>query len=481
MPTLTIIALSTPCTISLAALNACREAARLFVQTKETPCVNALRTEGIPFETMDDLYELAGDFDALNESIRERLFQALQNGDVAYAVAGGGMGDALYPLQSRAKMENVAARIIPGVSYARAALGASGLGADRLTIAAATALPAEPDTDTLFAIEQTDTRIRAGEVKLYLQEYYPDAHLVQLCRMREDGAYETEKLPLYALDRGEGFHATTVLIVPPAPLLKLERFGYRDLLKIMHILYSPGGCPWDAEQTHESLKKTMVEECYEVLDAIDKKDDFALSEELGDVLLQCVFHSEIAETEGRFNARDVSTEIVKKLIYRHPHIFADGTADTPDAVITRWEELKKKEKHFNTQTEVLEAVPNNLPALMRAAKVQKKAAQVGFDWDRAQDAIEKLKEETEELVEAIDEAGAVAEEMGDLLFAAVNVARLLKLEPEELLQNASAKFVSRFGKMEQLAMAKGSNLKDLTLAEQDLLWNAVKSEENSQK
>lgn len=479
MSTLTIAALSTPESITAAALAACRGARRLFVQTGSTPCAAPLA--GLPYTTMDDLYEQAEDFDALHARIADRLLDACKEGDVVYAVPGRGMGDADAALSEKAKAKGVALRRLPGAGYAEAALAAAGLGADRYAVCTAGALPAPPDPSAPLAVEEVDTPLRAGDVKLALLEYYPDAHPVLLCRMDEAGAYAPVSLPLYELDRQSGFHATTVLLIPPAELLSLNRFGYGELEAIMHRLRAPGGCLWDREQTHESLKKNLIEECYEVLDAIDTGDDDALCEELGDVLLQCVFHAEIAAEQRRFTGRDVTTGIVRKLIYRHPHIFGTGRADTADAVVTRWEELKKTEKHFETQTEVLRAVPRNLPALMRACKLQKKAAQVGFDWPDAYEAYLKIPEEASELAEAMNEGGNVAEELGDLLFAAVNVARLLHLDPEETLTLASEKFLRRFAAMESLAKEEGRSLEGMPLGDQEMLWQAVKSAENRQK
>ncbi len=481
MSVLTIAALSTPQSISVAALSCCKSAKTLFVQTADTPCLRPLRDAGLKFLSMDDLYEQAEDFDALNGAIAQRLLAACQTGDVVYAVPGRGMGEALTPLAAQARAAGVCVRALPGAGYAQSAIAQSGLGYDAFVTAAASALPASVDPCVLLAVEELDTRIRAGEVKLALLEYYPDAHPVQLCAMGEDGGYRIKSLPLYELDRQGGYHAATVLLVPPVELMQLSRFGYGELERVMHRLRAPGGCPWDREQTHESLKKTMIEECYEVLDAIDQSDDAALCEELGDVLLQCVFHAEIAREQGRFTGRDVTTGIVQKLIYRHPHIFGTGRADTPGAVVEKWEQLKKAEKHFTTQSEVLQAVPRNLPALMRAYKLQKKAAQVGFDWEDAAQAFPKLTEETGELQAAMRGDGNVAEEMGDLLFAAVNVARLLGLDPEQLLSDACEKFTTRFSHMEALAAKNGRSLEELPLMEQEVLWNSVKSAENRQK
>ena len=481
MPTLTIAALSTPQTISCAALDACKRADKLFLQTAHTPCALPVLAAGLSFTTMDDLYERCEDFDALRDAILDRLLAACTEGDAVYAVPGRGMGDGLTLLKEKAASAQIAVRVLPGVSYAQAALSQAGMDYAAYMTAAANAIAEPIDPKVPLAIEEVDTNIRAGEVKLTLTEYYPDEHPVLLCTMAETGSYQARTVPLYELDRQDGFYATTVLLVPPAEFLSLTRFGYEELAAVMHTLRAPGGCPWDREQTHESLKKTMIEECYELLDAIDQQDDAALCEELGDVLLQIVFHAELAAEQRRFAGRDVTTGIVQKLIYRHPHVFGTGRADTPDAVVEKWEQLKKKEKQFSSQTEVLRAVPKNFPALMRAYKLQKKAAQVGFDWNSAQEAFLKLPEETEELREAMENNAHVAEEMGDLLFAAVNVCRLLHLEPEEVLTSASEKFLSRFAQMEALALKSGRSLDTMTLEEQEMLWQAVKSAENREK
>ena len=481
MPTLTIAALSTPQTISVSSLACCKNADRLYVQTQRTPCILPLTQAGLRFISMDDLYEHAEDFDSLNAAIADRLLAACTEGDVVYAVPGSGTGEALGQLSKRARNAGVTVHTLSGAGYAKAALSGTDMRSDSFLITAATALPDMLNPSVPLAVAEIDTRIRAGEVKLALAEYYPDEHAVRLCSMDSDGTYIARTIQLCELDRQREYAATTVLLVPPAELLTLSRFGYEDLARIMHRLRAPGGCPWDREQTHESLKKTMIEECYEALDAIDRKDDAGLCEELGDVLLQCVFHAEIAQEQARFTGRDVTTGIVQKLIYRHPHIFGTGRADTAEAVLTKWEQLKKAEKHFDTQSDVLRAVPNNLPALMRAYKLQKKAAQVGFDWEDAEQAFPKLTEETDELYRAMRGDGNKAEEAGDLLFAAVNVARLLHIDPEEALSNACEKFTKRFCSMEELALANGRSLESMTLFEQDELWKTVKNAEIRQK
>ncbi len=481
MPTLTIAALSTPQTITLSALAACREAERLYVQTAQSPCILPLEQAGLRFTAMDDLYDNAEDFDALNGAIAARLGEGISQGDITYALPGRGPSPALLQ-EIRQRLPQAQIRLLPGVGYGQAAQAALGWpGGEAWLVTSATNLPQTLNPYVPLCVEEVDTPIQAGELKLRLSEYWPEDWDVFFGLMDREGTYQLTAFPLYELDRQKEYRADGVLLLPPAGFDQLERYGYQGLVEVMARLRAPGGCPWDREQTHQSIEKSLIEECYEVLDAIDRKDDDALCEELGDVLLQVAFHAQIAAEQGRFTNRDVTTGIVQKLVYRHPHIFGSGQADTSDEVLVKWEQLKKKEKHFSTQAQVLQAVPKNLPALMYSYKVQKKAAQVGFDWDSASEAFPKLEEEIQELQAAMAGQGNVAEEMGDLLFAAVNVARLLGTDPEFLLKEAAEKFLRRFAAMEALAGQNNLKLENMTLAEQDVLWNAVKTTENRAK
>ena len=257
-----------------------------------------------------------------------------------------------------------------------------------------------------------------------------------------------------------------------------DKYNCGDLVEIMRMLRAPGGCPWDAEQTHESIKKNLIEETYEVIEAINKDDKDLLCEELGDLLMQVVFHAQMEDEKGSFSFDDVADGVCKKLIIRHPHVFGDVTADTVDEVLTNWDAIKKKTKGQKTATDSMLSVPREFPALMRAAKLQKKAADVGFDWDDVSGAVDKLGEEINELREAIAEgdSGHINEEFGDLLFSAVNVSRFLKIDAEESLTDASDKFLSRFSKVEEKALERGIDMKSATLEELDSIWDEVKAE-----
>src|SRR6201987_659557 len=249
------------------------------------------------------------------------------------------------------------------------------------------------------------------------------------------------------------------------------------LKQIVERLRSPDGCPWDREQTHESLKPHIIEECYELLDAIDDQDDQGMQEELGDVLLQVVLHAQMASEESRFDCDSVAEVISEKLIRRHPHVFGDTKLATSDAVLKQWDAIKRGEK--TDRASALGGVPRGLPALAKAQKTQSKAARVGFDWADAEGALEKVKEEINEL----EQAGAseqLAEELGDLLFSVVNFARKSKLDAEDLLQAATRKFSERFRKIEALAESRGLSFSSLTLAEMDDLWEQVKGQPSNQ-
>lgn len=257
-----------------------------------------------------------------------------------------------------------------------------------------------------------------------------------------------------------------------------EKYTYEDLLEIMRILRCPEGCVWDREQDHKSIRRSFIEETYEAVEAIDNDDPVLLQEELGDVLLQVVFHAQIEAEAGRFTMDDVADGICKKMIYRHPHVFGSVEVKNSDEVLTNWDALKQKEKHQKSTTETLESVARSLPGLIRAEKVQHKAAKVGFDWDEVSGALDKVREETAEVARAIDGDGDPSEELGDLLFAVVNVARFLKTDPEDAINRTTDKFIRRFAQVEQAAKDVSRSLSEMSLAEMDALWDAAKQKEH---
>lgn len=255
-----------------------------------------------------------------------------------------------------------------------------------------------------------------------------------------------------------------------------DRYTVEDLLAIMERLRSPGGCPWDREQTHESIATDFLEETHEALEAIRQQDTAGLCEELGDVLLQVVFHSRIEEEKGGFAFADVVDGICKKLVVRHPHVFGEMTVDGTGQVLQNWDAIKRQTKGGKTQAELLDGVPRSLPALMRAAKVQNRAKRVGFDWPEIAGALGALESETAEFKEALasENPAAIEEELGDLLFSAVNVSRFLHVDAEQALTASTDKFIRRFARVEELAKNRGIDLAAASLDEMDALWDEAK-------
>ena len=255
-----------------------------------------------------------------------------------------------------------------------------------------------------------------------------------------------------------------------------KSYDFDDLIEIMKYLRAPDGCPWDRVQTHDSIRSNLIEETYEVIEAIDNKDNELMKEELGDVLLQVVFHSEMAAEENAFDINDVINDVCKKLVVRHPHVFGDVKAENSDEALKSRDDVKMKTKSQKSQSEAMDSVSKALPSLMRAEKIQKKAAKVGFDWDKAEDAMEKIPEEFSELKQAVAQGNQdnISEELGDLLFSVVNVSRFLKVDSEKALYDACDKFTDRFKALEALAQSRSIDIKSADIDELNSLWDEVK-------
>ena len=251
-------------------------------------------------------------------------------------------------------------------------------------------------------------------------------------------------------------------------------YTYDDLVRLLRILRAPGGCPWDREQTHLSNRRNFLEEAYEAAEAFDRDDPDAMCEELGDMLMQVLFNIHIEEDAGRFTTDDVTDHVVRKLIYRHPHVFGGVNAGSSDEVLVNWEQLKRAEKGQQTTADAMDSVARSLPALWRADKLQSKAARAGFEFADVGGALDKLDEEARELREAVETGGDVEEELGDVLFAAVKVGRFRGVDPEAALTRTCEKFIARFRKVEQAAAVRGKSTDELPLEELTALWNEVK-------
>lgn len=256
--------------------------------------------------------------------------------------------------------------------------------------------------------------------------------------------------------------------------VRKPQYGYEDLLEIIRLLRSEDGCPWDKAQTHQSIRRGLLEEAYEAAEAIDNDDPMLLKEELGDVLMQVVFHADIESDAGRFTIDDVCDGVVKKLLFRHPHVFGSQREDSPESVLVSWDKLKRQEKGQKTVADSMDSVARSLPGLWRAEKLQNKAASAGFEWPDVQGALDKLEEEVAELRRAVEEDGDVPEELGDVLFAAVKVGRFCACDPEDAVNGTCEKFIRRFRAVENGAAAQGREVSQLSLEEMTTLWNEAK-------
>ncbi len=476
---LTIIGLGPgdPDFLTLKAYRLLTSGEQILLRTRKHPVVDFLEEEGAVFETYDTFYEAATDFDAVYAAIAEDLIARLADQDVIYAVPGNPFvaEKSVALAMAMAKERDIPVEILYGASFIDAIVTATGEDpVDGLSILDAFTIEDRqiiPEHNHLI-IQVYDDRI-ASRVKLALMDYYDDDHPVMIIRGAGiRGQERIERVPLYELDRrGELIDHLTSLFVPAAKEKKRE--GFFDLVRVMRRLRGPGGCPWDMEQTHESLAPYLIEETYEVLDAIEKQDPDEMAEELGDLLLQVIFHATIAAEDGFFDIRDVTDGITKKLIHRHPHVFDDLRVSGSDQVLENWEAIKKKEKEENHLHEAMARIPAGMPALMRAYKIQKKAAGVGFDWPLIEGVVEKVHEELRECALATNEAERM-DEVGDLLFSVVNLARHYGVRPEIALRHATDKFLGRFTQMERAATDAGEDLGALSIEEMEILWEKSK-------
>lgn len=489
--TITIVGLGpgNPGHLTAEALEALRSGRPVLLRTAIHPTVGALRSMGVTFTSCDDLYERGDSFETVYRSIADRV---LGCDDVVFAVPGHPLvgEQSVRLIQERAPAQ---VQVVTGLSFLDSlfvSLGLDPVGGLELLDALQLDRRA-PSGDLPAVIMQVHSRAVASDAKLVLMERYPDDHPVTLVRASGvPGEERRAEIPLHELDHYDWVDYLTTLYLPP---LKASKVGDADprgwaparwpvdpLVEVMSKLRGSSGCPWDKEQTHETLRKYMLEEAYEVVEAIDTGDPDLLCEELGDVLLQVVFHAQMARERGDFDMHDITQGITAKLVRRHPHIFGDAEATTAADVIRNWEAIKQAEKgQVGTPQSVISGVSIAKPALSRAHEVQRKAAKVGFDWEDVQGPAGKVQEELAEVLSAQPED--IEGEVGDLLFAVVNLARILKIDPELALTGTTAKFLRRFRYIEERAAEQGRNLTEMTLSDMDKLWAAAKQAELSQK
>lgn len=469
--------------LSLRAWRTLEKAKTVFLRTERHPCVPQL-PQGPRYESFDSLYESLTEFDDVYNAIVARMLKEAENDqDVVYAVPGDpfvGESTTIRLLQA-AREHNLQVEIISGISFIEPMLRHLGVDAldglqilDGITVGMMHHPPINPDFPAFLG--QIYSRDVASNVKLTLMNQYPDDFPVTLIHSAGTTDAHIESLPLYEIDRSRSINHLTSLYLPAAG----EHTSFEAFQEIIAHLRAPEGCPWDRKQTHESLRPYLLEEAYEVLEAIDDEDPNALAGELGDLLLQIVLHTQIAIEDGEFLMTDVMRHINQKMIRRHPHVWGEVDVDgNAERVVTNWEEIKKQEKAANgakPPESVLDGVPKGAPSLWVAHKYQDKAARVGFDWPDVSGVEAKAQEEMAEILAATTDAERAAE-IGDLMFVLVNWLRWLKVDdPESLLRSVNSKFYRRFRFVEDKIAEAGRSMSDCTLDEMDQFWNMAKAE-----
>lgn len=449
--------------LTLDAVEALASGARVILHTGRIGCAEWLEEKKIPFETLDELYDICEDFDEHVERAADHIIEAAMEEDVIYGVYDVRDRSVLKLAQREVKM-----RVIAGPAVEGALLGYLD-GATRMLEAS------DWENFRLSAMEnalvrELNSRELTSEVKLKLMECYPDETRCFL--LSGDGS--VARVPLYDLDRLKRYdHRSCALIPAQRDLMKLERYSFDELVQIMHILQGPDGCPWDKEQTHESLRPFMLEETYEAIDAINEGDTDHLYDELGDILMQVVMHAEIAKNHGEFDISDATTAICEKMIDRHTHIFGSDSAQDPDSVLDLWARNKMKERGQQTQTEVMREVSRSIPALMRGCKLMTKAARAGV----GQADVQALIQDAKAALEACGDCADSEKKLGNALMMLCALARAQKVDPEIALNEALDRFVDRFEALEKNLAKQGISLPD-DAQKAAQYWDCVKLHES---
>ena len=455
-------------------------AKKIFARTAEHPCVQELMAEGICVESFDEIYATESSFEAVYESITEQLRKELRKGsEVIYVVPGHPMvAEKTVQLISEKLAQEYEIVIHPAMSFVDEIFRVLKFDPiDGVLIRNNDVLKDVGLTGKEWLIiPQVYNKLIASEVKLDLMSSYPDDAWVYITKALGTPDEQVDKLPLYEMDHGTYDHLTTIVLPPNSDVISFSK-----LTKVMAILRSEQGCAWDLEQTHDTLKPCLIEESYEVLDAIEKNDMYNLCEELGDLLLQVVFHSQLASEESEFDIQDVLQGIIQKLIRRHPHVFGEEKVETADDVVLAWDRIKKEEKIGENDELAFFNDPIGLPALMWASSTQRRVAKVGFDWSDIDGPWGKVQEELQELKTALSDGIGIREELGDLMFSIVNLSRFLELDAEEVLRDTIHKFQRRFLKMVEITQKNGLDIEQLPLDKMDVFWEEAKSQEKCGK
>lgn len=456
-----------------------------FVRTIDHPVIGELKREGINFTAFDGIYEKHDQFEAVYEEIAGTLLQEASNRSILYAVPGHPMvaEKTVQLLLEKGPALGIAIKLAGGQSFLDPLFQAVQIDPiEGFQLLDGTDLsPDDLHITQHMIIGQVYDAFSASNVKLTLMEKLPDDYEVYIVTAAGSSQEKVTKCALFELDRQMELSNLTSVYVPP---VREEALQYREFSKLRQViaeLRGPDGCPWDKKQTHESLKKYLIEEAYELIDSIDEEDDEGMVGELGDVLLQVMLHSQIGEDEGMFSIDDVIEGITAKMIRRHPHVFGDVEVNGEEDVLVNWQKIKENEKGSETKApqSILDGIEKSLPNLLRAEEYQKRAAKVGFDWDEVSEAWKKVKEEVQELEAEIvspnRDVERIKSELGDLFFALVNISRYYDIQAEEAVYKTNQKFHRRFTYIEECIQKADKKFEDYTLEELDSYWDEAKA------
>lgn len=456
-----------------------KAAKKLYVRTVDHPVLNELAAEGLQFESFDAVYEKHATFQPVYEEIANKLIEATAIENVMYAVPGHPLvaEQTVQLLIAASKAGKVDLVIEGGQSFLDPIFGALKIDPiEGFQLLDGTSFNMHDiNMRQHILIAQVYDAFSASEVKLTLMEKYDDEYPVTVVTAAGSSQEKLITVPLYELDQSVEVDNLTTIYVPPVTSQEEALRDWATFRQIIATLRGPNGCPWDQKQTHESLKKYLLEEAHEYLAAVDAEDDFAMIEELGDVLLQVFLNAQIGEDLGYFTLEDILASISEKMIRRHPHVFSDVSVEDADDVIANWEAIKAKEKGASDQP-LLDEEYRASSSLQTAYNYQKRAAKVGFDWPDVTGAWDKFAEEWQEFRDEMTEGSNESrlDEFGDVLFTLVNLARFYKLSPEEAMLHANEKFARRFGYVEERVKASGKTFSDYTLEQLDAFWAEAK-------
>ena len=456
-----------------------KAAKKLYVRTIDHPVLEELAAEGVKFESFDKVYEKHDAFQPVYAEIANALIEAAAVEDIMYAVPGHPLvaEQTVQLLIAAADEGKIKLVIEGGQSFLDPIFGALKIDPiEGFQLLDGTSFSMHDiNMRQHILIAQVYDTFSASEVKLTLMEKYDDEYPVTVVTAAGSAQEQIVTVPLYELDQSVEVNNLTTVYVPPVKSQEEALKDWTTFRQIIATLRGPNGCPWDQKQTHESLKKYLLEEAHEYLAAIDAEDDFAMIEELGDVLLQVFLHAQIGEDEGYFTLEDVLASISEKMIRRHPHVFGDVAVEDADDVVANWEAIKAEEKGTSDKP-LLDEEYRASSALQTAFNYQKRAAKVGFDWPDVDGAWDKFDEEWQEFRQEVTKGSNASrlDEFGDVLFTLVNLARFYKLSPEEAMLHANEKFARRFGYVEEQVKISGKSFSDFTLEQLDAFWNEAK-------